>query len=182
MYLPPSSSSPPHSRLSTYSNSICYTLSPSNSVFLVVLLLAPGSRSSFSSLCVLWPPTAPPILFFPHVPCISIFGSLLIPHTKHRSAHIHHHPRTSTITPSVYIFSPFRASPVISNSSTWEDDVLHRLISVSTFVGFPGWTFHRLPPGSVSLSLLPSSPQCRFIYSSALRCDPVRPYLFQLSV
>ena len=66
-------------------------------------------------------------------------------------------------------------------SNVGEDDVLHRLISVLTFVGFPGWTLHRFPSKSVSLFFL-LTPHYWFIYFSALGYDPARPRLFHISV
>ena len=147
-------------RLSTSSDSLCYTLSSSNSVFFVVLLLAPGSRSFFSSLCVLWPPTAPPVLFF--LPC---------PMHQHSSVHFSY--PTPSIDPRTSIIIHAHLHSLLSRTyfpipcffchlkffNVGEGDVLHRLISVSNFVGFPGWTLHRFPSGSVSLFLVPLSLQ-----------------------
>ena len=163
----------PRSRLPTLSNPLCYTSLPSNSAFFVVLLLAPGPRSFFSS----------PYVYYGHrrhcqfcssfhVPCISILR--FTSHTPHQasirthpssSTHIYNHPFHVHISPIPCFFHH------LNFSTSGEDDVLHRLISVSTIVGFPGWTFHRFPSKSVSLSFLLLSLQFWFIYS------PLRPPL-----
>ena len=95
-----------------------------------------------------------------HVPCISILR--FTSHTPHQAS-ICTHPSSST---HIYNHSfHVHISPILCFSRHLEffnvgkGDVLHRLISVSTFVGFPGWTFHRFPSGPVSLSLPPLSLQ-----------------------
>ena len=139
--VPPSSSSPLHSRHSTFSNSLCYTLPPSNSVFSLCSCLRLALPHS-SHPCVLWPPTAPSILFL--LPCpmhqySSVHFSYPTPNIDlHTSIIIHTHPQ------SLLSCTYFPHSVLLPSSRiVRESDVLHRLISVSTFVGFPGWTFHR---------------------------------------
>ena len=129
-------------------------LPPSNPSFFVVFLLASGSRSFFSSFHVYYGHRRHRRFCSPsHVPCINILLSTC--HTPHQAS-IRTHP--SAI--HTYLYSlPSRtyfAVPCLSHRlrlfNAENDGVLHRLVSIPTFVGSPGWTLHRSPSRQLSSS------------------------------
>jgi hypothetical protein len=154
-------------------------LSPPNPSFFVALLLASGSRSFFSSSHVYYGRRRHRrFCSASHVPCINIL--LFTCHTPHQAS-IRTHP--SAIHTYLYslLSRAYLAVLCLSHHlgffNAGKDDVLHRLVSVSTFVGSPGWTL-RSPSTLVFPSAFPFSLPFWFIYS---RCDLVRPYSYQLS-
>ena len=92
-------------------------LPPSNPSFFVVLLLASGSRSFFSSFHVYYGYRRHvDSVLLPMSHASTFFCSLVIPHTKHRSAHIHQQS-TYIYTHNFHVhISPFRASSIIPGS------------------------------------------------------------------
>lgn len=106
-----------------------------------------------------------------HVARISILLSTC--HTPHQAS-IRTHPPAITYLYSLLsrTYFPVSCFSHLGLFNTGKGGVLHRLVSASTFLGSPGWTFHRSPLTPVFLFFF----EIWFIYS---RCSLVSSYSYQ---